>query len=1117
LPLILIGHFSIAQNSLPNIQFNNITRSEGLPNNNINQIVTDNYGFVWIGTSDGLCKYYSSGRIQVYKANDKNIEDGLQSSKITCLLADDEDNLWVGTRFGGLSRFHIPTETWKTFMHDSLDNTSISNNEILCIKQGIEGKIYVGTEDGLNIYQKESSTFRQYRHDPEDNSTLSARAVLDILIDDKGWLWVGTWAGGLNLLIEEQSGDSIKNYFRQFKPGDTNNSLNVWTLFQDNKDRYWVGTLMGGLFIMDIPDKASNYENLQSWEPKFFEYKQDLENPLAMHSNSILDIHQDKQERIWFATSTGLAHVESSEIPSKIKFRYSDTIPNINFYQHLSKFGNPTSLLENYVIDIMEDDLGILWFGTHGGISQFSWYSNQFDNHIIIDNEDIFPNTQNIYIDQKDTVWLAAGELGLFIYDQKTATYSKYDKLPNTHSSVSVLYSPDNISLYIGTNAGIAVLNQLTGNIHYFSAPEWLKVDFDKFLFTNILLDRKNRLWVASETGLFILDEATGEYDFFAHDPLDPTSLSDHSITDIIEDYKGNIWVSTYNGLNKLRYDEHESVKFERFFQSTKKGKLSNDRITHLLEVDKRIYIGTTSGLDVLDIETEIFEEIESVEKYSIQSMLGSEDGIIWGSTTEGIFEYDPEKGLFNLNEKEDGLNSTSFRQNSKFIDNDGNFYFGNKVGFIKLDPNNISSNTTIPDVFITEIKSITPDGIKQESGFTKAIELAHDSYSISFNYVALNYNRSEKNRYAYKLEGFDESWTYPESNMPAVYTNLDHGEYEFRVKASNNNGYWNEVGASALIKIKPAIWETWWFKLLTSIFAGILIFIGLHNYTKRIQKRNKELKQYNENLNREIKKRNKFELALQNTNEELKRSNSELEQFAYIASHDLQEPLRITGSFIDLLAAKYGDVLDENAFKYIDFAKGGVGRMGLLIKNLLTFSKVGGTVLEFQDTSIKHIVEEKLLDLARLIEEKNVTIDLGVLPTICCEKNQMAMLFYNLINNAIKFNENPNPVVTISEQNSFDKDFYSFYVSDNGIGIDPIHQDKIFEIFKRLHDKDAYEGTGIGLALCKKIITRHGGKIWIESKLDKGTTFYFTIAKHLGKQELVKNNVEHKELVNAI
>lgn len=1101
---VICANFSRAQSSFTNIQFKNITRSEGLPNNNINDIVTDNYGFLWFATSDGLCKYNSSGKMQIYKPGQDTLEDGLRSGLISCLYADEENNIWVGTRYGGLSRFHIPTETWKTYVHDSTDVSSLSNNDVLSIAEDKKGNIYIGTEDGLNIFQRDTEQFIRHQHDTNSENSIGAKAVLNVMIDKNGWVWLGTWAGGLNLMIEDPSGDLTKSQFRRFNPATSQYSQNIWDVYQDNNGRYWLGTNMGGLFLMDLPSWASNKPDKQDWDPSFYRYIPEEDNPHSLTHDMIMDIHQDRNERIWIATAFGVCHIEPHELPSKTIFQNSDTVPSIKFYRHTPKYNNATSLTGDYVIEIMEDDMGTLWFACHGGISQFSKLNNQFDNHTIFEDEDAFPNMQNMYVDSEDNVWLAAKARGLVVYDQKNKTYKKYDRLNDKYNYVNTLYSPDDISLYIATKEGIAVINQLTGHIVYHPAPDWLKEQFENFTFRNILLDRKNRLWIATDTGIFLLDELSGEYQYFAHDSQNPTTLSDLSVTDILEDYKGNIWVASYKGLNKISYENRsDEILFQRFYESNDAGGLPNDRIIHLLEHDKKLYLGTTNGLIVMDIRTETFEEVKSVGKYSIQAMLVDDSDVIWGSTIEGIFSYNTKNGMFHLNEKEDGIEITAFRQSSKYKDDHGNFYFGNKIGFIKLNPDEITSNTVIPEVFITEIKSISPTGENvRTSTHINQVTFGHDIYSISFNYVANNYFRPEKNKYAYMLEGFDEDWTYPETNIPAVYTNLDHGSYTFKVKASNNNGYWNEIGASKTVIIKPAIWETWWFKFIASLFAGILIYIGLHRYTDNIQRRNKELKGYNDALNKEILERSKIEEALQTTNEELQRSNSELEQFAYIASHDLQEPLRITGSFIDLLANKYSDVLDADAYKYIDFAQGGVSRMGLLIKNLLTFSKVGGTVLDFHETSIKQIVEEKLLDLARLIKVKNVTIDLGILPTINCEKNQMAMLFYNLINNAIKFNESKNPVVTISAQNSFDKDYHMFYVKDNGIGIEEKHQDKIFEIFKRLHDKDAYEGTGIGLALCKKIVTRHGGKIWVESKLGRGTTFYFTIAKELGRHD---------------
>ena len=236
---------------------------------------------------------------------------------------------------------------------------------------------------------------------------------------------------------------------------------------------------------------------------------------------------------------------------------------------------------------------------------------------------------------------------------------------------------------------------------------------------------------------------------------------------------------------------------------------------------------------------------------------------------------------------------------------------------------------------------------------------------------------------------------------------------------------------------------------------------------------------------------------ATQKVNVELKRSNQELEQFAYVASHDLQEPLRMIGNFTQLLEEEYRPQLDEEGELYINFIVDGVTRMSKLIDNLLQYSRVGRKEMVVSDVNIAGIIQEKLKDLSQRIQDKNAVVRLDNFPTsIHCEANQIGIVFYNLIGNALKFNKNPMPKVLISGDERAED--WLFSVTDNGIGIDSKHQDRIFEIFKRLHRKEEYEGTGIGLSLCKRIILRHKGEIWFESELGKGTTFYFTIHKNL-------------------
>lgn len=257
------------------------------------------------------------------------------------------------------------------------------------------------------------------------------------------------------------------------------------------------------------------------------------------------------------------------------------------------------------------------------------------------------------------------------------------------------------------------------------------------------------------------------------------------------------------------------------------------------------------------------------------------------------------------------------------------------------------------------------------------------------------------------------------------------------------------------------------------------------------------ELQGNNERLEQEVQKRTQ---DLQNTNTELLRSNEDLEQFAYVASHDLQEPLRTVGNFVQLLGRHYKDKVDEEGKTYINFAVEGVSRMSNLIQNLLKYSRVGRKGIAFRQVNVRDIIELKLHDLSQKIKETNADITFfNQSIELYCEPNQLGIVFYNLINNALKFvgTENPHIEIGWTEKESE----FLFYVKDNGIGIEKQYEDKVFEIFKRLNRREEYEGTGIGLALCKKIITRHKGKIWLESTLGEGTTFYFTIHKSLKKE----------------
>lgn len=279
-----------------------------------------------------------------------------------------------------------------------------------------------------------------------------------------------------------------------------------------------------------------------------------------------------------------------------------------------------------------------------------------------------------------------------------------------------------------------------------------------------------------------------------------------------------------------------------------------------------------------------------------------------------------------------------------------------------------------------------------------------------------------------------------------------------------------------------------------------------------RINRRDSSLQEARDQLEDRVEERTQ---QLQEANEQLiertkalERSNKELEQFAYVASHDLQEPLRSIGGFTQLLGKKYKGQIDDEADEYISFVTDGVNRMQSLIKDLLLFSRLGRLGGKLVKTDLSEVLTNTQLNLRYSIDEAGATIHAEELPTLVADKLQIGHLFQNLISNAIKFRAERPPHINITVENL--KDAYQFGISDNGIGIEKEYQERIFLIFQRLHTKEEYQGSGIGLAICKKIVELHDGKIWLESQPKQGSTFFFTISKKLKEGDYLINSPQN-------
>ncbi len=321
----------------------------------------------------------------------------------------------------------------------------------------------------------------------------------------------------------------------------------------------------------------------------------------------------------------------------------------------------------------------------------------------------------------------------------------------------------------------------------------------------------------------------------------------------------------------------------------------------------------------------------------------------------------------------------------------------------------------------------------------------------------------------------------------------LESGAQE--ISGGNLNQYIETKGEDEIAQLGQA------FNIMTNNLKKSQMEI--QNYSKNLEKqvsvRTRELMNSNKELGREITERKCTEVKLNETLKELERSNNELEHFAYVASHDLQEPLRMVSSYVKLLQKRYKGNLDSDADEFIHFAVDGANRMQGLINGLLSYSRVGTKGKPFEPIESEKVFKNATDNLKVSIEESGAIITHDPLPTVIADASQMIQLMQNLIGNGIKFKSDGIPQINISAAKMGNE--WQFSVSDNGIGINPKDQERVFQIFQRLHSRDEYLGTGIGLAVCKKIVERHGGRIWVESEPGQGSTFYFTIPNNGGAQ----------------
>ncbi len=1106
-----------------------------LSSNCVTTIYEDRYGKLCIGTNGGGLSilpqssymkqlinwgdqpekpdWIARDPIFINYRNDINNAQSLGSNNVTCMCEDDFGNLWVGTYGGGLTKI----------FQDS---------------NGIKA-------------------FKQYRTISGDPNSLVDNNIKAIAKDRYGIIWVGTYGNGL-VKVHPNNGKDDSEVFVNYrnKPSDPFSLANdkVTCIMEDVQGALWIGTRGGGLSILSNLDREKN-------ELKFENHQLITSNANSLSNNNIESIYQDLLGTIWLGTSNGLNRVTS------VKGDYK----NIQFTRIFSDRFNEFSLSDNHIASIYQDKSGMLWVGTYNGINKLNLYPKQF----VIHKSD--PAQKNSLIDgrvnvlfksKNDELWIG-DESGIVTVYDKTEAHKMFllnngmvtSLTPELQESlrqrmISFLQFP-------GISAGSSVIsgnfiNSINedhdGNIwlggvglYKFTPGKGFKYYFPGSSDENsvggwavwsTITDAQGDVWIATSNGLDKYVKETNTFLHFRHKEKDKKSISSNVIYTLFVDSKERIWVGTDSGLcllmrRKINVKEQNDVYFISYRRdNTIENTLSSEKIWSIAEDKKGIFWLGTEGGGLVRMELDV-ERNAIYKTYNRQSGLPSNilcgvicdnNNTIWISSTAGLTCFNQANETFKNYGEWDGLQADEFRKGSYFKAADGMMFFGGMKGFNSFYPDSIRDNPFLPKVVITDFKIFNrsvPIGKsidkvftpKEPIGMSSEITLSYNEDVISFEFVALHFLESERNKYAYKMDGFEDKWNYTTSAKRfASYTNLPPGKYIFKVKASNADGVWNENGASLRIIVRPPFWLTWWAYLVYIILMVLGIW-GIINYS----------------LSKE-RIRSQYELAKLESvkKDEMAEKSREVDQmklrFFTNISHEFKTPLTlIIGPVENLLKESSASrAVRQQALLIQRNAK----HLLRLVNQLMDFRKleIGSMQIKVQSIDIVKFINRVMSNFRYMAHQRNInfhfrhdTEDVH----IWFDQDMLEKIIYNILSNAFKFTPEGGEIslkllkqsknksildsLKTKSDNKYAEGFIELIIRDNGKGI---KKDKLEKIFDRFYQVENFkgEGSGIGLALARELVELHQGEVFADS--EAGEYSCFTVRIPLGSKHILSEHM---------
>lgn len=1114
--------------ALDHIEFERISRKEGLPSNSITSILQDPYGMMWFGTQNGLVRFDGYNfKLFAHSASDTNT---LSENTTRSIALTKQGTLVIAHDNEGFDELDLKTEkiTRIKYRDNYSDN---ANLHIITMHLDKDGEIWLGTNRGLCSYDRAKRSFVHYPIIALSDQILH-KGFISCIVDEGRDHFLLYMSGSKVIRFNRHTGESNLSYTIGDKK-ETEFLINRGgILYLDNRGFLWMGTEHKGLYRIDLSNGLSKFYNMDN---------------NVLRSNVIMDVEKDSQGRLWVATDGGGVLLYNYETDSFQTFLYDAQ--------------DPLSLSSNATYTIFEDKNKNIWLGNYAtGLNvvmynkrKFEVFSNRGLQGHTLSNKSVlsFANASN------GKIWVGTDGGGLNLFDPSLQTFKAYTKSNSSICSdiIKALHKDHQGKLWIGTYARGLCRAEVTPKGQFLSHP--IKTtDSSAIRHLNVWSlceDQNNHIWVGLlEAGLDRYRPDKNRFIGYPYTMNHQNGLSGGSIMAMLVDSKNNVWAGTEaGGLCLFNRGQNTFISFKNMAGDSESIS-SNDVLALLEDTDGYLWVGTKQGglSKLLDMKSKRFRNygpVDGLECTSVFGVLEDDHKNLWMSTDNGIFRFDRTKNNFRRFTIEDGLQSLEFNYNSCFKDSSGYLYFGGPEGFNRFHPDHILINRAVPSVYITNIRMFhhnleanVPYHDKvyyhKPTHLLDTLELEYSDNTVTLEFACNNFVNRFNNTFSYRLAGFTNQWDTTDANQRyATYTNLAPGQYIFQVRASNNDGVWNLKGKKLVIVVHPAWWMTSWFRVALVILGLLALSLLYYLRTRQIKEKNttlsklvkyrtRELEKVNNSLkerNEEITQMNNQMMAQQNeillqkdhleqSNAALNESNATKDKFFSIVAHDLRNPVSALNALTEMLQNNYHQLGENDRSQIVEHIQSSSSSLKYLVNNLLDWALIQSKHVKVAPSLVylHPIVEECFKVLKLHASDKLITLEnhCDEQQQVFADLNMLKTIIRNLVSNSIKFSQK-NSKVTI--RSSAQQNRILLSLQDTGVGMS---EDKLAHLFYK--DKvtstsgtSNEKGTGIGLLIVKEFVEANSGILDVKSTLGKGTTFslYFPSSSPETEQALSK------------